>query len=158
MKPPDAAKRRPWLLPSIVAVAVAVALGTAPARVWAAQEGRLIVGEVLITQGDDGMQLSPEILVTAPEHRVVFVNRSCHLIHLQFLMPGGVGIPHHVFQVPTSIWAVFHQTGSHPYVVHFDDPSLAPLHGTVEVVASESGGPTHRVCNGITVQGECVER
>ena len=134
--------------------AVAVLGFTLMTSAWAASGKEIISGEVII----ESTAIIPEILITAPEHRVVFVNRSGRPVHLQFMMPGGDGVQHHLFQVSTSIWAIFHQTGTHPYVVHFNDPSISTLHGTVEVVESESGGPTHRVCNGITVQGDCIER
>ncbi len=144
-----------WEVPMIrgALIGCAIALSLVSAAV-VANGGEVIRGEVIITSDE----ITPPTLVTATEHQVRFVNASGHPVHLQFMMPGGNGVQHHLFQVPTSIWAIFHQTGTHPYVVQFNDPLIQDLHGTVEVVASASGGPTHRVCTGITIEGECVER
>ncbi len=140
------------LIPSYAAVIfVSLAFLT---RIGAPAGAEIIKGEVII----EADAIVPSTLVTATEHRVTFVNRSGRSVHIEFHMPGGNGNQHQLFQVPSAIWAIFHRTGTHPFVVHFSDPSIPPLNGAVEVVESASGGPTHRVCNGITVQGECVER
>ncbi len=111
-----------------------------------------IVGEVIIEAG----ALYPQVLLTAPERKVVFVNRSGRPVHLQFMMKNGG--QHHVVQVPESIWAVFHRPGRHEYEVHFGDRAMHDLHGAVEVVGDPYGGPDPLTCSGITVQGACLER
>ena len=111
-----------------------------------------IIGEIVI----ESAALQPPVLMTEPEHKVVFVNRSGQMVHIQFLMHNGG--QHHIFQVPDQIWAVFHQTGRHPFVVHFPDPKTPNLDGAIEVVGNPYGGPDPRVCGGVTVQGACLER
>ena len=128
-----------------------MALGTQSAPVARAAE-EVIVGEVII----EAKGLSPAVLLTAPERRVVFVNRSGRLVHLQFLMHNRG--QHDLVQVPESIWAVFHRVGRHAYEVHFDNHAMSDLHGAVEVVGDPYGGPDPLVCSGITVQGACLER
>jgi hypothetical protein len=98
----------------------------------------------------------PSVVLTEPEHRVYFVNRSGRTVHLQFLM--GNGEQHHLVQVPEHIWAIFHQVGRHPFVVHFLDRSVPDLYGAVEVVGDPYGRPDPLVCSGITVMGACLER
>ena len=114
----------------------------------------ITIGEVVITAA----ALSPQALMTEPEHRVTFVNRSGQMVHIQFLMPNVEQQKHHIFQVPDKIWAIFHQTGRHPFVVHFGDPRVPNLEGTIEVVRDPYGRPDPLVCSGITVQGACSER
>lgn len=63
----------------------------------------------------DARALTPSVLTVAADEPVVFVNRSGRTVHVEFVGRKG----HHVFQVPGSIRAIFHQTGRHPYVVHF---------------------------------------
>ena len=128
-----------------------MALGALSASVARAAEDA-IVGEVII----EATALSPAVLLTAPERRVVFVNRSGRSVHLQFLMHNRG--QHDLVQVPESIWAVFHRVGRHAYEVHFDNHAMSDLHGAVEVVGDPYGGPDPLVCSGITVQGACLER
>jgi hypothetical protein len=112
----------------------------------------IIAGEILI----EANALHPEVLMTGPEHRVLFTNRSGRSVHIQFSMKNGE--KHHLVQVPEQIWAIFHQFGRHPFVVHFGDPSMADLYGAVEVVGDPYGRPDPLVCSGISVQGACLER
>ncbi len=133
-----------------VGVTVLGALNATAAR--AAEE--VIVGEVVI----EATALSPQVLVTEPEHRVFFTNRSGHPVHIQFTMKNPHGEQHHVVQVPYQIWAIFHQVGLHPFVVHFLDHTVPDLSGTVEVVGDPYGRPDPLVCSGITVMGACLER
>ena len=128
-----------------------MALGTLSASVARAAE-EAIVGEVII----DSTALSPAVLLTAPERRVVFVNRSGRSVHLQFMMHNRG--QHDLVQVPESIWAVFHRVGRHAYEVHFDNHAMSDLHGAVEVVGDPYGGPDPLICSGITIQGACLER
>lgn len=113
-----------------------------------------IVGEVVI----ESQALQPAVLMTEPEHKVLFVNRSGQMVHIQFLMPNTENEQHHIFQVPEQIWAIFHRPGRHPYVVHFRDPKIPNLEGAVEVVGDPHGRPDPLVCNGVTVQGACIDR
>ena len=128
-----------------------MALGALSSSVARAAEDA-IVGEVII----EATALSPAVLLTAPERRVVFVNRSGRSVHLQFLMHNRG--QHDLVQVPESIWAVFHRAGRHEYVVHFGGRAMSDLRGAVEVVGDPYGGPDPLVCSGITVQGACLER
>ena len=114
----------------------------------------IITGEILI----EANALHPEVLMTEPEHRVLFTNRSGHSVHIQFTMKNPNGEQHHIVQVPEQIWAMFHQLGHHPFVVHFLDRALPDLRGAVEVVGDPYGRPDPLVCNGITVMGACLER
>lgn len=116
------------------------------------EAAEIIAGEILI----EANALHPEVLMTEPEHRVLFTNRSGRAVHIQFSMKNGE--KHHLIQVPEQIWAIFHQMGRHPFVVHFGDPSMANLYGGVEVVGDPYGGPDPLVCSGISVQGACLER
>jgi hypothetical protein len=112
----------------------------------------VIAGEVII----EATGLQPQVLLTEPEHRVLFINRSGRAVHLDFFIRDPE--LHHVFQVPDRIWAIFHRPGRHPYVVHFGGPGAADLQGAVEVVGDPYGGPDPHVCSGVTVQGACIER
>lgn len=116
------------------------------------EAAEIIAGEILI----EANALHPEVLMTEPEHRVLFTNRSGRAVHIQFSMKNGE--KHHLIQVPEQIWAIFHQMGRHPFVVHFGDPSMANPYGAVEVVGDPYGGPDPLVCSGISVQGACLER
>jgi hypothetical protein len=114
----------------------------------------IITGEILI----EANGLRPEVLMTEPEHRVLFTNRSGQPVHIQFTMKNPNGEKHHVVQVPEQIWAIFHTMGRHPFVVHFIDPAAPDLSGAVEVVGDPYGRPDPLVCSGITVMGACLER
>jgi plastocyanin len=96
--------------------------------------------------------LEPPALETVVGHRVTFVNRSGHIVHVEF--PGDRS-QHYVFQVPGEIWAVFHRPGRHPYVVHFSGDESRGLSGAVEVADDPSAGP--HTCSGLTVMGTCIE-
>jgi hypothetical protein len=113
-----------------------------------------ISGEVVIETN----ALHPEVLMTEPERRVVFINRSGQSVHIQFTMKNPNGEQHHIVQVPDQIWAMFHHVGRHPFTVHFLDHAAPDLSGAVEVVADPYGRPDPMVCNGITVMGACLER
>jgi len=112
----------------------------------------ILAGEIVI----EANALHPEVLMTEPEHRVLFTNRSDRTVHIQFIMKNGD--QHHLVQVPEQIWAIFHQVGRHPFVVHFLDRAVPDLHGAVEVVGDPYGRPDPLVCSGITVMGACLER
>ena len=139
-----------------VRAALALAIAAVPVLVTPgfSADGEIIIGEVII----EANALQPQVLMTEPEHRVTFVNRSGHSVHIQFIMPNAEHQQHHLFQVPDQIWAVFHRPGRHSYEVHFSDPGLADLHGAIEVVGDPYGGPDPHVCGGITVEGACIER
>jgi len=98
--------------------------------------------------------LEPRVLQVSTVDRVVFVNRSGRLVHLDFL---GRRDQHHVYQVPGSIWAVFHQPGPHLYVVHFESgEGRRELRGVVEV-GHTGRDPDLPECGRLTVEGICVE-
>lgn len=113
-----------------------------------------VTGEMLI----EANVLYPGVLITEPEHRVLFTNRSGRMIHIQFTMKNPNGEEHHLVQVPEQIWAIFHRMGRHPFVVHFLDRAVPDLYGAVEVVGDPYGRPDPLVCSGITVMGACFER
>jgi hypothetical protein len=131
------------------------ALATAfPILPGASTAAEILVGEIVI----EANALHPEVLMTEPEHRVLFTNRSGHSVHIQFSMKNQNGYQHHLVQVPEQIWAIFHQMGGHPFVVHFGDRAGPDLYGAVEVVGDPYGRPDPLVCSGISVQGACLER
>jgi len=117
-----------------------------------ASTGEIVTGEVIV----EAEEIGPVVLVTEAERQAFFVNRSVRPVHIQFLM--GDGGQHHLIQVPDRIWAVFHQNGRHPFVVHVQGPKITSLYGTVEVVGDPYGRPDPLVCSGITVMGACLER
>lgn len=129
------------LLPMVAGLGLAFAMG----------EG-VTAGEIVI----EAKALTPPVLMTEPEHRVFFVNRSGRAVHIQFLMRNDDH--HHLVQAPGQIWAIFHRMGRHPFVVHFLDRTVSDLYGAVEVVGDPYGRPDPLVCSGITVQGGCIER
>jgi hypothetical protein len=98
--------------------------------------------------------LKPRVLQATTADRVVFLNRSGRLVHVEFL---GSRSQHRVFQVPGQIWAVFHTAGPHPYVVHLESGKRTELHGVVEVGHVPERAPNLPVCPGITVEGVCLE-
>ncbi|HWU36896.1 MAG TPA: hypothetical protein VN203_04555 [Candidatus Acidoferrum sp.] len=109
-------------------------------------------GEVVI----EVTALWPRALTVDPEQRVTFINRSGRMVHLDFMRRDPE--LHHVFEVPDRTWAIFHQPGRHPYVVHFGDPKISNLEGVIEVVRDPYGRPDPLVCGGITAPGACGER
>lgn len=90
---------------------------------------------------------------TAVERPVTWVNRSGAPAHIEFVGRAG---EHRVFQVPGSIWAVFHRPGLHPYVVHLEGRRRAELRGTVEVSADDAAVRA-LTCDGITVKEICID-
>jgi hypothetical protein len=135
-----------------VTLVMAIAMVALLVRPGLSADEEIIRGDVII----EATALRPQVLMTEPEHRVTFVNRSGRMVHLDFILHDPE--LHHVFQVPDQIWAIFHRAGRHPYEVHFSDRALPDLHGAIEVVGDPYGGPDPRVCGGITVQGACIER
>ena len=102
--------------------------------------------------------LTPPVLTVAAEEPVAFVNRSGRIVHVEFLGREG---EHHVFQVPGSIRAIFHQLGRHPYVVHFgrdlrEERRSEALRGAVDVVESRQPRGELPVCRGITIEENCI--
>jgi hypothetical protein len=136
-----------WGAPALLSLVVVVLLAR---PISAAEE--IIAGEVII----EATGLRPSVLMTESEHRVIFVNRSGRMVHVDFMIRDPE--LHHVIQVPDQIWAIFHRPGSHPYEVHFRDPTVADLHGVIEVAGDPYGRPDPLVCSGVTVQGACIER
>lgn len=98
--------------------------------------------------------LEPSTLRTQTERRVTFVNRSGRIVHVD--LHGDAG-QHHVFQVPGSIWAIFHQPGRHPFVVHFGHGEPRDLHGVVEVELGPASDVDVPTCGWLTVMEVCVE-
>ncbi len=134
-----------------LALVVGVAAASvAPPPLSSAEE--IISGEIII----EATALRPQVLLTEPERRVIFVNRSGRAVHVDFNSRDPEG--HHVFQVPDRMWAIFHRPGRHPYEVHFRDPGTPDLHGAVEVVGDPYGRPDPLICGGVTVMGGCIER
>lgn len=124
----------------------------------------LIAGAASLTPspagGDDvivigSSELRPPAFQTMSERRVTFLNRTGKVVHLEL---EGEAVEHHLIQVPDRIWAIFHRSGDHPYVVHFPDGAAADLHGVVEIVADPHERPEPQACVGVTVMGACLER
>ena len=100
-------------------------------------------------------RLEPPVLYTTTERRVTFVNHSGRAVHIDF--PGEAG-QHHIVQVPGSIWAVFHRSGQHPYIVHFPAGGGQDLRGVVEVEHDQERAGEPPTCTGVSVMGVCLER
>jgi hypothetical protein len=111
-------------------------------------------GEIAIEA--DGLR--PPVLFVEPERQVDFVNQSGRLVHVEFQHRELDRHQHHLVQVVDRIWAVFHQPGPHRYAVHFQDPQMKNLEGTVVVGENRYGGPDPSECGGVTVMGACLER
>jgi hypothetical protein len=116
--------------------------------------GAAAADRILIEAGT----LRPQVVETAVGHRVTFVNRSGRIAHVEFL---GTSSEHKVFQIPGEIWAEFHRTGRHEYLVHLSGGGarIVELRGAAEVredPAAQAGLPE---CDGVvTVMGVCLER
>ncbi len=131
-------------------VVVMAALVLAPlSHSWG--EGFIAEEIIIDTEG-----LQPQVLLIGADRRVTFVNRSGKMVHVDFIIRETE--LHHTVQVTDRIWAVFHRSGRHPYVVHFQDPTAPDLRGVIEVVSDPYGGPDARICSGVTVMGACIER
>lgn len=126
-----------WLVPLVLAALLW------PPPVGAA-DGVIVIGAT---------RLDPPVLRTVTEQRVTFVNRSGRIVHVDFLGEAG---QHHVYEVPKSIWAIFHRRGRHPYVVHFETGGGRELRGVVEVEVGPVPGPPPPTCTGFTVMGDCL--
>ena len=135
-----------------LAVVLVVARTGIVAAVRLAASQEIIAGEIIIEPGG----LRPSVLMTEPEHRVVFINRSGKMVHVDFIIRDLE--LHHTVQLSDQIWAVFHRPGRHPFEVHFQDRASADLHGVIEVVADPYGRPDPLICSGVTVMGACIER
>jgi hypothetical protein len=98
--------------------------------------------------------LKPQVLQATTADRVIFLNRSGRLVHVEFL---GSQSQHRVFQVPGQIWAVFHTAGPHRYVVHIESGKRTELRGVVEVGHAPERVPDLPLCSGFTVEGVCLE-
>ena len=110
-------------------VAIALGMMVASLPVTATEAPEIVI---------DPTRLEPTVLRATTEQRVTFVNRSGRPVHVEFHADGG---QHHVFQVPGSIWAVFHRPGRHSYVVHFQVGRGPDLSGAVDVEAGQVAGP-----------------
>lgn len=111
---------------------------------------RATMHEVVIT----ATALEPRVLQTTTAQQVTFLNRSGQTVHVAFQ---GRSDQHRVFQVADRIWARFHSSGPHFYVVHFPAGRGRDLRGVVEVghVPEREGDvPT---CTGVSVMGACLE-
>ena len=110
-----------------------------------------IVGEIVV----DADCVSPVVLITTPEHRVGFVNRSGRPIRIDFST--GTQEPPHLGPAPEQIWTVLHQPGRHRYAVRFEQPGLPDLSGVVEVVPAPSDRRDLPTCSGNDVRGPCLQ-
>ena len=129
---------------TLVALVFAGAALSVPHTLWAEEQ------VVIYTTG-----VLPGVLKIKPEERVLFVNRTGKTVHVEFPEASD---RHHVFQVPDQIWAVFHSTGRHPYVVHLTDGPTVELRGAVDVESDPRGRSDSQPCNGVTVLGTCLQR
>ena len=100
-------------------------------------------------------RLEPRVVQATTAQRVVFVNRTGRIVHVEF--QGKNGAKHHVYQVPGDIWAVFHQAGPHLYVVHFESGPKRELRGVVEVGHAPGSDARWPDCRSVTVRGECLD-
>lgn len=100
--------------------------------------------------------VEPQVLRATIGTRVDFVNLSDRPVHVQFLDDRR---RHDVVQIlgTSTIWAVFHREGRHPYEVHvLDGGRERTLRGVVEVGPGGAEPPLPE-CGGITVMGDCIE-
>ena len=100
--------------------------------------------------------VDPQVLRATTGTRVDFVNVSDRPVHVQFL---GDRRRHQVVQIlgTSTIWAVFHREGPHPYEVHvLDGGRERTLRGMVNVGPGDAEPPLLE-CSGITVMGNCIE-
>lgn len=133
-------------LPVVAAIVLAASLTSSGAAHSDAFDGK--GHEVII----HAAALEPAVIRALLHERVTFRNESGRIVHVQFLGAGG---QHHVFQVPGTIWAEFHQPGPHPYVVHFSEGQPAQLAGRVDVEVPPAGAEP-RECTDLTVNDVCV--
>ena len=108
-------------------------------------------GQITIQAG----WVDPPLFQATVNERITFINSSGRAAHVEFF---GDSQRHHVTQVLTEIWVIFHTSGRHPYVVHFPESGAADLRGEVEVIGDPRERPDGRACDGITVMGACLER
>ena len=106
--------------------------------------------EIVIERGG----VKPDVLRTAIDRTVVFVNRSGKPIDVSFLGYRGM---HHVSETSGQLTAVFHRAGRHPYVVTFGNSYEGHLHGSVEVDPDPSHRQETPVCTGVSVRYICME-
>ncbi len=132
---------------AIVAAAILVALLAS----WSAGSSGAFDGtghEVIIHSA----ALEPAVVRALLHERVTFRNQSGRIVHIQFIGANG---QHHVFQIPGTIWAEFHQPGPHPYVVHFSNGQPPQLAGRVDIEVPSAGGEP-RECTDFTVDDVCI--
>jgi hypothetical protein len=133
--------------PTIIALALLAALPSPSARADGSQGHEVVI---------QAAALEPDVVRARLHERVTFRNRSGRIVHVEFLGEEG---PHHVFQVPGSIWAEFHQPGPHPFVVHLSAGGPAELAGRVDVEDETAPGTSPGECNGrLTVDTVCIPR
>lgn len=99
--------------------------------------------------------LVPRVAQATTAQRVLFVNRTGRIVHVQF--QGKDGAQHHVYQVRGDIWAVFHAPGPHLYVVHFESGPHRALRGLVEVGHVPGAEVEWPTCGSVTVRGDCLD-
>jgi hypothetical protein len=92
-----------------VTLVMAIAMVALLVRPGLSADDEIIPADVII----EATALRPQVLMTEPERRVTFVNRSGRMVHLDFIIRDPE--LHHVFQVLDRIWAIFHRPGRHPY-------------------------------------------
>jgi plastocyanin len=111
------------------------------------------IGGQISIQAD---RLEPPVLFVEAGDQVAFINRSGRLVHV--VLEQCDSDAH--FPEPTldAIWVVFHQPGAHHYAVHFLDPQMRDLGGTVVVGEHPSGVLDPLVCGGVSVLCGCIER
>jgi hypothetical protein len=98
----------------------------------------------------------PRVLSVKTGERVDFRNAVNRLVHIEF---GDDARRHEVVQIPVTgpIWAVFHQPGTHPYVVHVGaGKDRRTLDGVVDVVEDATHHWDASTC-GVLVMGACLE-
>jgi hypothetical protein len=134
-------------------VALIIAIGLLAGLPWMSARADDARGREVVIRA---AALEPDVVQAGLHERVTFRNRSGQIVHVQFLGEEG---QHHVFQVPGSIWAEFHQPGPHPFIVHLSGGSPAELAGRVDVDDNPALGASPRECNGrLTVDTVCIPR
>ena len=142
VRPPGFAERQPTSEYAVPSALLAVS----------ASSGSPVMGGQICIQAD---RLEPPLLFVEPEGRVDFINQSGRLIRMVFENRDSDEHTHYYsVWAPDAISAVFLQPGTHRYTVHFLDPGMRDLEGTV--VVGEHGYEGLEVCD--YIHGGCLER
>lgn len=138
------------LFAALAGIAATAAPRAAPTGALAGAPQTAAAGDEIVIRAT---RLDPPVFATTTERRITFVNQSGRPAHVEFVGRAG---EHRVFQIPGRIWAVLHQPGRHPYVVHIEVGPRSTLAGAIEV-APEHVSARPLTCATVTVMEVCLE-